>query len=120
MLGYTIGMGVSTKVVWNGAKEKKQMNSAMIVTLNRGINMVDTDAKLFTPVDTGLLRSDNKKSVDNAKLIAQESNNTEYAPYVEFGTSRQSAQPYLRPALINNSKKIINIAKQEAKKASGN
>ncbi len=96
------------------------MNSAMIVTLNRGINIVDADAKSLTPVDTGMLRSDNKKTVDNTKLIAQESNNTEYAPYVEFGTSRQPAQPYLRPALIKNSRKIINIAIKEAKRASGN
>jgi HK97 gp10 family phage protein len=118
-MGYNADM-VSTKVIWNGEREKKQMNSAMIVTLNRGINIVDADAKSLTPVDTGLLRSDNEKSVNNSKLIARETNNTEYAGYVEFGTSRQRAQPFLRPALIKNSKKIINIAKQEAKKASGN
>ena len=112
-------MGVNTAVVWNGDREMRNMNTAMIKTLNRGINIVDADAKLLTPVDTGLLRSDNVKSVDDAKLIAREINNTEYAPFVEFGTSRQRAQPFLRPALIKNSQKIINIAKEETGRAVG-
>ena len=32
--------------------------------------------------------------------------NVEYAPYVELGTSRMTAKPYLRPAVENNRKKI--------------
>lgn len=32
--------------------------------------------------------------------------NVEYAPYVELGTSRMNAKPYLRPAAENNRKKI--------------
>ena len=104
---------------WYGEKEKKQMHVAMVKTLNRGINIVDASAKARTPVDTGLLRGDNKKSVNESKLIAQEKNNTEYAGFVEFGTRYQKAQPFIRPALIENANKIIAIAKVEAKKAIG-
>lgn len=32
--------------------------------------------------------------------------NVEYAPYVELGTSKQSAKPYLRPAVEQNRRKI--------------
>ena len=32
--------------------------------------------------------------------------NVEYAPYVELGTSRMGAKPYLRPAVENSRKKI--------------
>lgn len=36
--------------------------------------------------------------------------NVEYAPYVEFGTSRQKAQPYLRPAVNDHAEEYKNIA----------
>ena len=32
--------------------------------------------------------------------------NVEYAPYIELGTSKMSARPYLRPAFENNRDKI--------------
>ena len=32
--------------------------------------------------------------------------NVEYAPYVELGTSKMNAKPYLRPAVENNRRKI--------------
>ena len=31
----------------------------------------------------------------------------EYAPYIEFGTSRMAAQPYLRPALDENKDAMV-------------
>lgn len=50
------------------------------------------------PVHTGNLRGSITYEVytgDNAVYIGT---NVEYAPYVELGTSRQKAQPFLRPA----------------------
>jgi len=35
----------------------------------------------------------------------------EYASYIEFGTSKMSAQPYLRPAVKDNEKRITKIYK---------
>ncbi len=46
------------------------------------------------PADTG-----NKRTV-------YVGTNVEYAPYVELGTSRMGAKPYLRPAVENNKRKI--------------
>lgn len=112
-------MAKDVELKWYGDRKKKQMNSAMIKTLHRGINVVDGAVKLRTPVDTGLLRSDNISSVDESKLIAQETNKTEYAPHVEFGTRYQSAQPFLRAGLIESSKKVIQIANKEAGDALG-
>ena len=40
----------------------------------------------------------------------------EYAPYVEFGTSKQSAQPFMRPAL---DKAITQLNKDMAKTLGG-
>lgn len=62
---------------------------------------VERMAKRLCPVDTGRLRSSIgwKVDVDGMGLFAQIGTNVDYAPHVEFGTSRQAPQPYLRPAL---------------------
>lgn len=54
-------------------------------------------AKIECPVDTGNLRNSiTHQRGDNYVAIGT---NVEYAPYVEMGTSRMKAQPYLRPAV---------------------
>lgn len=61
-------------------------------------------AKSLSPVDTGQLRdSINFIVLDDAEVGWQVVvyAATEYAIYVEFGTSRSPAQPYLRPALYS-------------------
>lgn len=57
-------------------------------------------AKRLCPVDTGRLRNSITHATD--KDSAYVGTNVEYAPYVELGTSRTRAQPYLRPAVENN------------------
>lgn len=55
------------------------------------------EAQARCPVRTGYLRSTISASTDGISMncIA----GAEYAQYVEYGTSRQSAQPYFEPAL---------------------
>ena len=57
-------------------------------------------AKQKCPVDTGRLRSSitNETDVNTAYI----GTNVEYAPYVEMGTSRMKAQPYLEPAFAEH------------------
>ena len=50
------------------------------------------------PVDTGNLRGSITHEVDAGENAVYIGTNVEYAPYVELGTSRQRAQPFLRPA----------------------
>ena len=55
-------------------------------------------AKRLCPVDTGRLRNSIThvtRPDDNAVYIGT---NVEYGQYVEYGTLRQKAQPFLRPA----------------------
>lgn len=62
---------------------------------------VERRAKYLCPVDTGRLRS----SITHGLFVADGTfeerigTDVEYAAFVELGTSRMSAQPYLRPAL---------------------
>lgn len=58
-------------------------------------------AKLKCPVDTGNLRNSltHTQEGDRTEVIGT---NVSYAPYVELGTRRQSAQPYLKPAVADH------------------
>lgn len=51
--------------------------------------------------DTGRLRSSitSDLGVDEQGLVARVGSDVEYAPFVELGTSRMEARPFLRPAL---------------------
>lgn len=62
---------------------------------------VESAAIRGCPVDTGRLRSSITHEVgrDGEGLVGTVGSNVEYAPYVEFGTSHNQAQPFLRPAL---------------------
>jgi len=79
------------------------------LALNLAADLVLAQAKLNTPVDTGLLRNSETKQVIEKKALV--GTNIEYAPNVEFGTSKQRAKPYLRPALDNNVRNIKKIFK---------
>lgn len=62
---------------------------------------VESAAKRLCPVDTGRLRASITHGLarDDAGIFGWVGTDVEYAPYVELGTSRMAARPYLRPAL---------------------
>lgn len=93
----------------------KQVIEAIKKATHRGLTaaslFVQARASENAPVDTGRLSASIANEVfDDYALIGT---NVEYAPYVELGTSRQEAQPYLRPALDNNRNKIKAIFASE-------
>ncbi|MDE7398959.1 MAG: HK97 gp10 family phage protein [Oscillospiraceae bacterium] len=49
-------------------------------------------------VDTGRLRNSITHALDGTKAV-HIGTNVEYAPYIEAGTSKMKARPYLRPAV---------------------
>lgn len=113
-----------------GQKEliKKLQNIAKKATSNveqaliESALMVERDAKIKTPVDTGRLRqsisheTENFGSENPAVIVGT---NVDYAGYIEFGTSKQPAQPYLYPALTENKEKIKKKVKQAIQKGVG-
>lgn len=96
--------------------------------------LVEQEAKLICPVETGALRESIHTTVQEqgVTVVATVSSDLEYAPYVEFGTGArgsassgagpgpyrgdwpgQPAQPFLRPAIDTAREAIRDIFKEQ-------
>lgn len=65
-------------------------------------------------VDTGNLRN-SIEYTDNGKDEASVGTNVNYAQYVEYGTSRMGARPFLKQAIENHTKEYQSIMQQALK-----
>lgn len=74
------------------------IESAVGVALEKIGLLAEGYAQMKCPVDTGNLRGSITHEVDTGEKAVYIGTNVEYAPYVELGTSRQTAQPFLKPA----------------------
>jgi HK97 gp10 family phage protein len=111
---------MSVKFTWNGDEVKKRAEEASKLSSYEVGLVVQGQAKMLTPVDKGRLRSSittasgagqrTKPSGEGAvstDIINKPDNQFEtfvgtpvfYGPYVEYGTVKSDAQPFLRPAL---------------------
>lgn len=70
-------------------------------------------AQEVVPVDTGALRDSlGYEASDNEVTIYA---GQPYSSYVELGTSRQAAQPYLRPSVMNHTDEYKSIIANKVK-----
>ena len=98
------------------------MNPAAARVLKEIAEEVKTEAKDLVPVDTGALRDSIRLIVTAVsagditrvgvraggyEVNPKTGNLVNYAVYVEFGTSRQSPQPYLIPAASKKASQIM-------------
>lgn len=87
-------------------KKKKQARIATDRQLELSSKRIERMAKVKAPVDTGAL----KNSIFSAKagnLTYKVTAPQHYAIYVEKGTRKMRAQPYLKPALDAERPKLI-------------
>lgn len=63
---------------------------------------IERDGKIFAPVLTGTLESSISSDVNG--LSAEIGPHTDYEAYVEYGTSKMHAQPYMGPAAEKNTR----------------
>ena len=83
-------------------------------------------AKAKCPVDTGALKrslhiekSKTKKPEIKQEVKISPGKNQYYGTFVELGTKRQAAKPYLRPAIDENQEQISKAVNQEVLRAIG-
>ena len=98
----------------------KEALTAMQAAKTRALEIIggkaESYAKKLCPVDTGRLRASitHAQYDDDTEIIGS---NVEYAPYVELGTHKQRAQPYLRPAAEGHTGEYAAIIQREMKNA---
>lgn len=110
-------MALETRVEWNGAEISKDMEKAIFKALTRSVNIMQAEAKLLVRKDTTALEASIVKAVDDNVGIV--SSNSDYAAAQEFGlrsTANYGFTPFMRPALNNNKKTIVNVFEDEIKK----
>lgn len=89
-------------------KLHEKMSKALLPKLEQIAKNIERDAKRRCPVDTGELRKTIRvwvvKSTGDIHGTAG-SEDVNYAGYVEYGTRRMKAQPFLRPAFHRELRK---------------
>lgn len=85
-------------------KRKPQVERVILQAGHR----IEYESKKRVPVDTGRLRSSLTTAEDRKsdEFKVRVGTNVEYAPYVEFGTRKMRAQPYLLPAFKMYKNKV--------------
>ena len=90
---------------------KAEIRAAYARALERIGMQAEGYAQDLCPVDTGNLRNSITHTTDGT--AAYIGTNAEYAPYVELGTRRAAAQPFLKPAGTDHRGTYANIVKDE-------
>lgn len=90
-------------------KHDKRVNNEAKQAVRAGLFLIQNEAKVKAPVLTGnLVRSITNEVIETQREIdGRVGTETVYAPDVEFGTSNQRAQPYLRPAFDENKNRAL-------------
>lgn len=87
----------------------------------RALEAIGMTAQMYVagkaPVDTGRLRNSITYQVEAATNTVHVGTNVEYARYVEEGTYKQRAQPYLRPGITDHIDEYQRIAELQLKKS---
>ena len=100
--------GMELKIEADNTEEIKDIVRAQVRVALEAVGMqAEGYAKRKCPVDTGNLRNSiTHTSDDDTAYIGT---NVEYAPYVEYGTSRTKAQPFLKPAANDHAPEYHDI-----------
>ena len=84
---------------------KDEVLEALGEAIARGLEIIGGAAEGYAvdecPVGTGNLQNSITHEPENERTMVV-GTNVEYAPFVELGTRKMRAQPYLRPALENH------------------
>jgi HK97 gp10 family phage protein len=85
--------------------------------LNTAGRLIEGQAKANAPVRTGRLKNSINSRVSGDVAIVGTA--VEYAAHVEYGTKYQKAQPYMRPAIDSNRKKLVKLYEDIVRKVFG-
>lgn len=93
---------------------KEKLDTALDTIAREAEGDVKDTLTAHGTVDTGRLRASISNAVSEDTAII--GTNVEYAPYVELGTSKMSARPYMKPGILSNIGKYKKIAEEIMKR----
>ncbi len=99
------------RIVWHDSEFMEELHNKMCINLEKAAKIVEELAILDVPVKTGKLRSSIRHEVDKNERIAYIGSDIYYSGYVEQGTVKMAARPYLRSQLVKDSVKDAMIIK---------
>ena len=87
----------------------EEVKKLLFKNVEQGSINIQDGAKGVVPVRTGRLKRSiiNKVTQSGMKTEGVIHPNTEYESYVEFGTSRMRARPYMTPSFEENWRRIV-------------
>lgn len=110
-------MGIELKFTDNSDDVLGALIAARAQALEAIGMMAESYAKDDCPVDTGRLRNSITHAVENEEQAVYIGTNVEYGKFIELGTSRMRAKPYLKPAASHHSAEYKAIAESALKNA---
>lgn len=84
---------------------ERKIKEAILRAVAKAMADIKRDAMRKCPVDTGRLRASIGIRTEGDRIILYA--DTEYDKFVEFGTVKMHAQPFIRPALHNGVRKYL-------------
>lgn len=95
--------------------------NVMVGAVRAGANVVRDEARRLAPIDTGNLkkslvsirRRGDKNTIQFSVTPSKGGkNNGWYAHFLEFGTSKMTAKPFLRPAIESRQDEVLQTTKE--------
>ena len=112
-------MRVGTDLVYRIARARRPKLKG-----KKGKKLVsDPSAEYGVPVRTGTLQASIQKEVKTDglnKVVGRIFSDADYSQYVEFGTSKMHARPFMRPALKLNEENLRKIFRSKPKNTETN
>ena len=103
-------MGMTTKLEDHSQEVIRSKDQAIEKALEMMGLQCEKYAKMDAPKDTGRLQNSITHEVAMNEEAVYIGTNVEYAPYLEMGTSRMEARPYLKPAVNEHIDEYKRIA----------
>ncbi len=95
-----------------------RLQTAIVDSLGKATDEIVTIAQSYAPVRTGALR-DSIHSEPTGPMSYGLTADVDYAVFVEYGTVRMLAQPFMRPAVIEGNQLLLEAAYEAIQEAFG-
>ena len=104
--------GVTVRIVSNRLPQMPaQVRTLCAQEVERAARLIEADSKAKVPVRTGTLRRSIHTLLENGGLRALVGPSVLYGKFVELGTRRMGARPYMRPAAAKHLPEFANRLK---------